>query len=81
MINNLLLDNPNIVFMGTPGFAVPILESLVNESYNIKCVYTQSGKAAGRGMRSKNSPVYEIASKNKLCVLSLIHISEPTRHA
>ena len=68
MNNNLLLDNPNIVFMGTPGFAVPILESLVNESYNIKCVYTQSGKAAGRGMRSKDSPVYEIANKNKLCV-------------
>ena len=80
MINNLLLDNPNIVFMGTPGFAVPILESLVNESYNIKCVYTQSGKAAGRGMRSKDSPVYEIACKNKLCVRTSEKLNDDDYH-
>ena len=80
MNNNLLIDNPNIVFMGTPSFAVPILESLVNESYNIKCVYTQSGKAAGRGMRSKDSPVYEIACKNKLCVRTSEKLNDDDYH-
>ena len=80
MSNNLLIDNPNIVFMGTPGFAVPILESLINENYNIKCVFTQSGKVAGRGMRSKNSPVYEIAYKKNLCIKTPEKLNDDDYH-
>lgn len=39
----------NIVFMGTPDFAVPSLEALAkSESYNVKAVYTQPDKPVGR---------------------------------
>lgn len=38
-----------IVFMGTPEFAVPALESLVHAGYEIAAVYTQPDRAAGRG--------------------------------
>ncbi len=38
-----------IVFMGTPQFAVTILEGLLQSSYQIVAVYTQPDKAAGRG--------------------------------
>ena len=39
----------NIVFMGTPDFAVPSLEALAqSEKYNVKAVYTQPDKPVGR---------------------------------
>ncbi|QSX06862.1 methionyl-tRNA formyltransferase [Sedimentibacter sp. zth1] len=47
----------NIVFMGTPGFAVPSLERLVSEGYNIKLVVTQPDKPFGRGKKIKKSEV------------------------
>ena len=37
------------VFMGTPQFAVTILESLLRSSYRVLAVYTQPDKTAGRG--------------------------------
>src|SRR5512136_212426 len=37
------------VFMGTPQFAVTILESLLRSPYQVLAVYTQPDKAAGRG--------------------------------
>ena len=30
-----------IVFMGTPEFSIPALESLIKNKFNIACVYTQ----------------------------------------
>lgn len=38
----------NIVFMGTPAFAVPSLERLLEEGYNISLVVTQPDKPQGR---------------------------------
>ena len=38
----------NIVFMGTPDFAVPALEKLVKSSHKISAVYTQPDKPVGR---------------------------------
>ncbi len=39
----------NIVFMGTPDFAVPSLEALIkSEVYNVRAVYTQPDKPVGR---------------------------------
>ena len=40
----------SIVFMGTPDFAVPALEQLVLNGYEV-VVYTQPDRAAGRGKR------------------------------
>ncbi len=40
-----------IVFMGTPEFAVPTLESLINNGYEIAAVVSQPDKAKGRGKK------------------------------
>lgn len=40
-----------IIFMGTPAFAVPSLEALVAERYEIAAVITQPDRPAGRGRR------------------------------
>lgn len=58
-----------IVFMGTPEFAVPSLEMLIKEGYNIVGVITQTDKPKGRGERLCCPPVKEVALKNNLNVL------------
>lgn len=47
--------------MGTPGFAVPALERLVQEQYSVVAVYTQPDKPEGRGRALKISPVKKAA--------------------
>lgn len=47
--------------MGTPRFAVPSLEVLVKEGYEVVAVYTQPDRRAGRGQRTVSPPVKELA--------------------
>src|SRR5215831_12054260 len=47
----------NLVFCGTPVFAVPTLERLVNAGFAIELVVTQPDRASGRGMELTASPV------------------------
>ena len=64
--NNDLIKKLKIGFMGTPSFAVPILNSLIKDNYHIDFVYTQSGRPAGRGLRKKNSEIYDVAKTNNI---------------
>jgi len=57
-----------IIFMGTPQFSVPVLESLVKSSYQISCVYTQSPKKSNRGQKLNSSPIQNYAENLKLVV-------------
>ena len=50
-----------IVFLGTPNFAVPALQSLIDHSYDIRGVFTQPDKPSGRGHRLQASPVKVLA--------------------
>jgi len=50
-----------IVFMGTPGFAVPTLRAVGEAGHKIAAVYTQPPRAAGRGMALRKSPVQAAA--------------------
>lgn len=52
----------DIVFMGTPEFAVDTLEMLVH-NHNVLAVVTQPDKPQGRGYKLKASPVKEVALK------------------
>ena len=52
-----------IVFMGTPEFALPVLQRL-NEEHDVVCVYTRAPKEAGRGKELQKSPVHLWAEKN-----------------
>ena len=50
-----------IVFMGTPGFAVPSLRALVEAGYEVCGVFTQPDKPKNRGMKLQPPPVKELA--------------------
>ncbi|MGD8423435.1 MAG: methionyl-tRNA formyltransferase, partial [Methyloceanibacter sp.] len=47
-----------IIFMGTPDFAVPALLSIATAGHDVVAVYTQPPRPAGRGMALRRSPVH-----------------------
>ena len=59
---------PIIIFMGTPDFAVSILNGLI-ENYKVRAIVTQPDKKVGRGGQVKYSKVKEVALKNKILCL------------
>jgi methionyl-tRNA formyltransferase len=58
----------NIVFMGTPEFAVPSLAEIIASGHNVIRVYTQPPRRAGRGKRLTKSPVHQFAELMGLSV-------------
>ncbi|MEI6066385.1 MAG: methionyl-tRNA formyltransferase [Methylococcaceae bacterium] len=50
-----------IIFAGTPDFAVPSLQMLLDSKYEVCAVYTQPDRPAGRGRQLHISPVKELA--------------------
>src|ERR1700756_4785344 len=53
----------SLVFAGTPRFAVPTLEKLVESGFHVRLVLTQPDRPRGRGMELVPSPVKESAHK------------------
>ena len=51
----------NIIFMGTPDFAVPTLQSIFKSKHKILTVYTQPPKKKFRGQKILHSPVHSAA--------------------
>src|SRR5215471_17021340 len=60
------LHSLRIVFMGTPEFAVPSLEILLQNGFNIVAVITAPDKPAGRGMQLQQSAVKKFATQHDL---------------
>ncbi len=58
---------PKVIFMGTPEFAVPILEVLLNET-DVKLVVTQPDKLVGRKQELSYSPIKKLALENNIDV-------------
>ncbi len=52
-----------IIFAGTPEFAVPTLQMLLDSEHEVCAVYTQPDRPAGRGRKLQPSPVKELALK------------------
>lgn len=59
-----------IVFMGTPEFAVPSLNQLIQDGHNIVGVYTQPDKPKNRGMKLTPPPVKVVAPGEPFARLS-----------
>lgn len=65
----------NIVFMGTPDFAVPALKMLI-ENYGVKAVFTQPDRPKGRGKKLAFSDVKEVAVENNIPVFQPVKLKE-----
>lgn len=66
-----------IIFMGTPEFAVPSLEILIQNGYRVVAVVTAPDKPAGRGQKLTPSPVKECALRHRLPVLQPVNLKSP----
>ena len=66
-----------IVFMGTPEFAVSILDKLVKNNYNIVGVVTSTDKPCGRGQKLGISDVKKYALENNLNILQPASLKSP----
>ncbi|GMB08510.1 methionyl-tRNA formyltransferase [Thermolongibacillus altinsuensis] len=69
-----------IVFMGTPDFAVPILEQLVKDGYNVVGVVTQPDKPKGRKQQLTPPPVKVKAEQYGIPVLQPTKIREKEQY-
>ena len=58
-----------IIFMGTPEFAVPSLDRLVDAGYNIVAVITAPDKPSGRGMQMNESAIKKYALSKGLKII------------
>ena len=65
-----------IVFMGTPEFAVGILDTIVKNNYEVVGVITAADKPAGRGQQIKYSAVKEYALLHQLNLLQPTNLKE-----
>jgi methionyl-tRNA formyltransferase len=61
-----MVQSLNLVFCGTPQFAVPTLEKLVESGFNVRLVLTQPDRPKGRGLELVPSPVKQSAEKLSL---------------
>lgn len=71
------METISVVFMGTPDFAVPCLEMLCEQNYQIKAVITQPDRPKGRGQKLVESPVKACALKHGLPILQPQKIKTP----
>lgn len=72
------MNNPKIIFMGTPDFALPALEALHQSPYTISAVVTQPDRPAGRGQKELAPPVKRTAQQMGLTVFQPQKVKEPS---
>ncbi|MBC7642992.1 MAG: methionyl-tRNA formyltransferase [Flavobacterium sp.] len=70
------MEKLKIVFMGTPEFAVGILDTILKNNYDVVGVITAADKPAGRGQKIKYSAVKEFALINNLKLLQPTNLKD-----
>src|SRR5512136_403253 len=66
-----------IVFMGTPEFACPTLQTLIDRGENVVAVVTQPDRPKGRGQQMQAPPVKELALKHGIPVMQPLKVRVP----
>ncbi|WP_426092587.1 methionyl-tRNA formyltransferase [Flavobacterium sp. DSR3-2] len=70
------MEKLRIVFMGTPEFAVGILDTIIKNNYDVVGVITAADKPAGRGQKLKYSAVKEYALHHNLPLLQPLNLKD-----
>ena len=69
-------NQKKIIFMGTAEFAIPCLDNIKKNDFNLLAVVTSPDKPAGRGLKISESPVKEYAKKNQLNLLQPVNLKD-----
>ena len=71
------MDNKKkIIFMGTAQFAIPCIDNIKKNNFNLLAVVTSPDKPAGRGLKISESPVKEYSKKNQLNLLQPVNLKD-----
>jgi methionyl-tRNA formyltransferase len=70
-----------VIFMGTPHFAVPTLQALIESEHMVVGVYTQPPRPAGRGQKLTHSPVHQLAERHGIPVFTPVSLKTPEAQA
>lgn len=70
------MESLRIIFMGTPDFAVGVLDTILQNNYEIAGVVTAADKPAGRGQKIKYSAVKEYALEKNLPLLQPVNLKD-----
>ncbi|MCI0513138.1 methionyl-tRNA formyltransferase [candidate division KSB1 bacterium] len=66
-----------IVFMGTPEFAIPSLQAILDSPHQVVAVVTVTDKPTGRGLKVMASPIKQLALENNLPILQPEKLRDP----
>ena len=72
---------PRLIFAGTPDFAVPGLQALLDAGYSVEAIYTQPDRPAGRGRPLRASPLKACAMAAGIPVFQPITLRDPVVQA
>ncbi len=72
---------PRLIFAGTPDFAVPSLQALLDAGYAVEAVYTQPDRPAGRGRQLRASPLKACAAAAGIPVHQPVTLRDATVQA
>lgn len=71
------MSDLRIVFAGTPDFAVPALQALMDSQHSVVAVYTQPDRPSGRGRKLTASPVKQLANQAAIEVRQPFSLKAP----
>jgi methionyl-tRNA formyltransferase len=71
------MESMRVIFMGTPEFACPTLQKLLDRGDEVIAVVTQPDRPKGRGQKTVPTPVKELAEKNGIPVLQPLKVRAP----
>ncbi len=71
-----MLQDLPLIFMGTPHFAVPILQGLIDAKAHVAGVYSQPPRPQGRGYKVEPSPVEALARSYNIPVYTPLNFKE-----
>jgi methionyl-tRNA formyltransferase len=70
-----------LAFMGSPAFALPALEALLDAGHEVACVYSQPPRPAGRGKQERQTPVHAFAAARGIEVRTPRSLKRPEEQA
>jgi len=72
---------PRLIFAGTPDFAVPSLQALLDAGYSVQAIYTQPDRPAGRGRQLRASPLKACAAAAGIPVFQPVTLRDTAAQA
>jgi methionyl-tRNA formyltransferase len=76
-----MTNPPRLIFAGTPDFAVPSLQALLDAGYAVEAVYTQPDRPAGRGRLLRPSPLKAHAVAARIPMFQPVTLRDPVAQA